>query len=162
MLKAIAITLTCLFISMSVMCLKPRLRTVKNIKMVSTQAPLKSIALTALDTQKSQDLIISSISDENFEDMVINQRGLKLVLFNAPTAFPGKLMKKVIQESMRSSPLLDSNSVLEINTDFNQESALKYGVRSIPSLILFKDGKVMADIIGVVGQDVLISVLEKQ
>eukprot|EP00607_Mallomonas_marina_P005573 CAMPEP_0182428598 /NCGR_PEP_ID=MMETSP1167-20130531/23138_1 /TAXON_ID=2988 /ORGANISM="Mallomonas Sp, Strain CCMP3275" /LENGTH=130 /DNA_ID=CAMNT_0024611577 /DNA_START=157 /DNA_END=549 /DNA_ORIENTATION=+ len=130
--------------------------------MVSTQAPLKSIALTALDTQKSQDLIISSISDENFEDMVINQRGLKLVLFNAPTAFPGKLMKKVIQESMRSSPLLDSNSVLEINTDFNQESALKYGVRSIPSLILFKDGKVMADIIGVVGQDVLISVLEKQ
>ncbi|MFN3694776.1 MAG: thioredoxin family protein, partial [Ignavibacterium sp.] len=48
----------------------------------------------------------------------------------------------------------------KLDVDNNQQSAIKYGVRSIPTLLLFKDGKVVDTIIGAVPKPMIVNKIE--
>lgn len=78
-------------------------------------------------------------SDKDFEEKVIKSTIPVMVDFYADWCGPCKLAEPIIEE------LFDSNAgkvlIGKLDVDANQETAMKYGVMSIPTVIIFKDGK---------------------
>ena len=86
------------------------------------------------------------LSDGNFKETIKNN-SLVLVDFYADWCHPCQMIAPEI-EALASS--LDGIVVAKLNVDENQQTAREYGVMSIPTLILFKEGKEVDRIIGAV------------
>lgn len=82
--------------------------------------------------------MIRYLKDENFEELV--SEGTVLVDFYADWCGPCKMMGTVLET-------MDLN-ILKVNTDEHQELALKNGIQSIPTLILYKNGNRVGKLIG--------------
>lgn len=93
-----------------------------------------------------------SITDKNFEEKVLKSSKLVLVDFWAPWCAPCKSLAPAIDEVAAE---IAEVSVLKCNIDKNPESPSKYKVRSIPTLTLFKDGKVIDTKVGAISKGVL-------
>lgn len=76
----------------------------------------------------------------NFEE-IINSSTLTLVDFFAPWCGPCKMMGPILEQV--SSEVGEDAKVLKIDVDKNREVSLKYGIRSVPTLILFKEGDIV-------------------
>ena len=87
-------------------------------------------------------------TDDNFEGEVLKSDKPVLIDFWAPWCGPCKAIGPVVEEL--AGQFKDSVKIMKLNVDENQKTALDYGVRSIPTLILFKDGKVLDTLIGLV------------
>jgi thioredoxin 1 len=87
-------------------------------------------------------------TDDNFEGEVLKSDKPVLIDFWASWCGPCKAIGPVVEEI--AEQLKDSVKVMKLNVDENKKTALDYGVRSIPTLILFKDGKVLDTLIGLV------------
>jgi thioredoxin 1 len=100
---------------------------------------------------------ITNVSDTSFEEDVINA-GPTLVDFWAEWCGPCKMIAPILEEIA-----VDYNSklkVVKINVDSNTEVPAKYGVRGIPTLILFKDGHASATRVGALTKAQLIEFLD--
>ena len=93
-----------------------------------------------------------NITDKNFEEKVLKSSKLVLVDFWAPWCGPCKSLAPVIDEVATE---IAEVSVLKCNIDENPESPSKYQVRSIPTLTLFKDGKVIDTKVGAISKGAL-------
>ena len=98
-------------------------------------------------------------TDANFEDEVLKSDKPVLVDFWAPWCGPCKAIGPVVEEI--AGQFKDSIKVMKLNVDDNQKTALNYAVRSIPTIILFKDGKVLDTIIGLVPKTRLEDLVKK-
>lgn len=86
------------------------------------------------------------VSDDEFEGTVLGSTGPVLVDFWAEWCGPCKQLSPVLDELAKE---FDGKvTVAKVNIDQNPESPQKYGVRGIPTLILFKDGKPVATKVG--------------
>lgn len=94
---------------------------------------------------------IAEITNENFNDTVIKSEKPVLVDFWAEWCTPCRMLSPVIDEIAQNYE--GKILVGKINIDEQEALAQKFGVMSIPTLILFKDGNAVQKSVGVVGKD---------
>lgn len=87
------------------------------------------------------------ITDQNFETEVLQSRIPVLVDFWADWCGPCKMLASTIDEL--ATQYQEKVKVAKLNVDANQASAQKYGILSIPTVILFKAGQPVAQLVGV-------------
>jgi thioredoxin 1 len=87
-------------------------------------------------------------TDTNFDQEVLKSDLPVLVDFWAPWCGPCRMVSPVVEEL--AEELTGKLKVVKVNTDENQEIAVKYGIRSIPTLGIFKDGNIVDGLIGAV------------
>lgn len=87
-----------------------------------------------------------NLTNENFEKEVISSKKPILVDFWASWCGPCQMIAPIVEEI--SNELSERIEVGKINVDEQPEIAIKYDVMSIPTLILFKEGKMVDTIIG--------------
>lgn len=85
--------------------------------------------------------------------------GLVLTDFWATWCGPCKMIAPVLEEL--DSEMNDKVQIVKLDVDENQETAAKYGVMSIPTLILFKDGEVVDKVVGFQPKEALVELIAK-
>jgi thioredoxin 1 len=101
---------------------------------------------------------IIQLTDANFEQEVINAGRPVLVDFWAEWCGPCKMIAPILEEVAKEYG--DKVTIGKLNVDQNTETAPKYGIRGIPTLLLFKDGNVAATKVGALSKTQLIEFLD--
>lgn len=92
-------------------------------------------------------LHVTELSDKEFQSEVLQSPVPVLVDFWAPWCGPCRMIAPVVEEL--AGEYAGSVKVVKINIDDNPDAAMEYGVSSIPTLLIFKEGKVYDSMIGV-------------
>jgi thioredoxin 1 len=100
---------------------------------------------------------IIEVTDTNFQAEVIEATDAILVDFWAPWCGPCRIVAPHLEELHDER---DDLRVVKLNVDDNPETAAKYNVMSIPTLLLFKNGQVAHQIIGALPKNRLVQELE--
>ena len=91
--------------------------------------------------------MVNIFNEENFDSEVINSDKITIVDFYADWCGPCKMMSPVIDKI--AEEYAENIKVGKVNVDDNQELAMKYNVMSIPTILIFKNGKLEKTFIGV-------------
>ena len=101
--------------------------------------------------------MVSTVTDADFSKFT-GQQGVVLIDFWAPWCGPCKRIGPVIEQLSTEMPDVKFG---KLNTDENQMTAAKNGVMSIPTLMVYKNGQKVDQIVGAVPKDMLVSALKK-
>lgn len=102
---------------------------------------------------------IIEMTDDQFDAAVLQSDKPVLVDFWAPWCGPCKAIAPILEEV--AGEYSDRISVAKLNVDDNQETPAKFGVRGIPTLILFKSGNVEGTHVGALSKADLTAFLDK-
>ena len=98
------------------------------------------------------------LSDASFEQDVINAEGPVLVDFWAEWCGPCKMIAPILSEV--ADEYAGKVTIGKLNIDENSDTPPKFGIRGIPTLLLFKDGKVAATKVGALSKSQLTEFLD--
>ena len=101
---------------------------------------------------------IMHTSDSSFEADVLNSEKPALVDFWAEWCGPCRMIAPLLDEA--ASEYADRMSIVKLNVDENPNVAQRFGIRSIPTLMLFKNGAVQAQKLGAMSKSQLTEFLE--
>jgi thioredoxin 1 len=99
-------------------------------------------------------------TDANFAKEVIDSELPVLVDFWAPWCGPCRVVGPIVEDL--AAEYAGKARVVKINTDENQEISRAFGIMSIPTLAIFKGGKVVDGVIGAAPREMLRELLDKQ
>ena len=99
-----------------------------------------------------------NVTDENFETVVLKADKLTLVDFWAEWCGPCKVLSPILDEIANEYD--DRITIAKVNVDENTQIPPKYGIRGIPTMLLFKDGIVEATKVGVLSKTNLSAFLD--
>ena len=102
---------------------------------------------------------IFKVLDSSFNSEVLECSSIVLVDFGAPWCGPCRMIAPVINEI--AGEYRDIIKVVKVNTDSNPTTATEYGIRSIPTIMIFKDGVRIDTVVGAVPKSTLLNVLNK-
>lgn len=86
------------------------------------------------------------VNDSNFDQVVLQAKTPVLVDLWAPWCAPCRMVSPVVEEL--ASEYEGRVSFAKLNVDQNPRTASRYGIMSIPTLLIFKDGKPLSNIVG--------------
>ncbi len=102
-------------------------------------------------------MAIIHATDQSFDENI--KEGLVLVDFWAPWCGPCKMIAPVLEEL--DGEIEGKASIVKVDVDDNQETAGKYGIMSIPTLVLFKDGEIVDKVVGFKPKEALAELISK-
>lgn len=100
-----------------------------------------------------------AVTDDSFTTDVLQSSTPVLVDFWAEWCPPCKALAPTLEEI--AEEMSTQVKILKLDVDANQGSAAQFGIRSIPTMILFKDGKAVDQLMGKVPKDALVSFISK-
>ncbi|MEE0865868.1 MAG: thioredoxin [Clostridia bacterium] len=101
---------------------------------------------------------VLNVTSENYENEVLKSDKKVLIDFYADWCGPCKMMSPIIDEI--AEEMSDTVKVGKVNVDENQNLAMEYGVMSIPTVIILKNGEVQKTFIGVTDKEKIIEFLK--
>ncbi len=102
--------------------------------------------------------LIHAISDNSFESEVIESDKPVVVDFWAQWCGPCKALSPIIEDVAQK--YIDKVKFVKLDVDHNPSTPPKFGVRGIPTLILFKDGQVTATQVGLISKADLVKFID--
>lgn len=102
---------------------------------------------------------VLSVSDSDFQKEVLESNTPVVVDFWAPWCGPCHIVSPIIEEL--ADDYEGKVKFAKLNTDENQEIAVKYGIMGIPTLKIFKDGKEINSVVGAAPKDYLKDFIDK-
>ena len=99
------------------------------------------------------------VKDATFQEDVLDSELPVLVDFWAPWCGPCRMVAPVVEEIAQQYE--GKVKVVKLNTDDNPQVASQYGIRSIPTLMIFKDGQRVDMVVGAIPKTTLANTLEK-
>lgn len=101
----------------------------------------------------------AAVTDASFKEEVLDSEFPVLVDFWAPWCGPCRMVAPVVEEIAEQYD--GQIKVVKLNTDENPQVASQYGIRSIPTLMIFKGGQRVDMVVGAVPKTTLANTLEK-
>jgi len=99
---------------------------------------------------------VVELNDGNFEETVAN--GITIVDFWAPWCGPCKMQTPILEEM---APKVDDDvTIAKLNVDEAPQTASKFGVRAIPTILVMKDGQPVQQMVGLQQENALMSAIE--
>ena len=102
---------------------------------------------------------ITNVTEATFKQEVLESQTPVLVDFWAPWCGPCKMLTPVVEEV--ATEYAEQIQVVKLNTDQNPTVASHYGIRTIPTLMIFKGGRQIKTVVGAVAKATLADTLEK-
>jgi len=102
---------------------------------------------------------VQQFTDQNFEAEVLKSDKPVLVDFWAEWCAPCRMMAPAVEAI--AAQYADRAKVGKLNVDENQSSAGRYNIRGIPTLLLFKNGEIEEQHVGVTSKDAIAKMLER-
>jgi thioredoxin 1 len=100
------------------------------------------------------------VTDANFKSEVVGSRGPIVVDFWAEWCGPCKMIAPILDEV--STAYRDKLQIAKMNVDENHDIPARFGIRGIPTLMLFKDGQLAATKVGAMSKAQLTAFIEQQ
>ena len=99
------------------------------------------------------------VTDSNFQNEVLNSATPVLIDFWAEWCGPCKMSAPVVEELAKEYD--GKLKVGKVDVDSNQQVSMQFGIRSIPTLLIFKQGKVVDQLVGAVPKRMLVEKITK-
>ena len=96
----------------------------------------------------TSDAVVMTVTDESFEQDVVRAEGLVMVDFWAAWCGPCRMIAPVVEQLARD--YAGRVTVAKLDVDGNPATVTRFGVRSLPSILFFKDGVVVDQVVGAV------------
>jgi thioredoxin 1 len=101
--------------------------------------------------------MVKKINNTEFENEVLNGKGIALVDLFADWCMPCQMIAPIIGEISNEKAEVN---FFKVNVDETPEVAIKYGVSSIPTLLIFKDGELVNKAVGAYPKESIVKLLE--
>ena len=98
---------------------------------------------------------IKNCNENDFENEVLKSNLPVIVDFWAEWCGPCKMLTPILEEL--SDEMIKEISIVKVNLDENQDLAMKYSIRSIPTLLLFKDGNLLDTKVGLLPKSEIVT-----
>ena len=90
-------------------------------------------------------MAVKAVNSQNFQDEVLNHKGVVFVDFYADWCGPCRISAPIVEELSEEMPNV---KFVKVDVETNQDLAQKYGIFSIPTFMIFKDGQKLHQFVG--------------